>query len=130
VRIAIVSHAFNAPGRIHRLPHLGRRDPVLLVGPAHRHGGTLTAPDDRLPAADNVDVAALRSLSIPRSQLVLFGAAPHWHRSGRTSSASTTARGAFSSGSWFEFVEDLIRNPIILVAKKNTSGARTPCSAG
>jgi hypothetical protein len=36
----------------------------------------LTAPDDRLPGVDNVDVSALRSLSFPRSQFVLFGAAP------------------------------------------------------
>jgi hypothetical protein len=37
----------------------------------------LTAPDDRLPGMDNVDVSALRSLSFfPRWQFVLFGAAP------------------------------------------------------
>jgi hypothetical protein len=44
--------------------------------PAHRHDGRLTAPDDRLPSADNVDLAALWSVSFPRSQFVLFGAAP------------------------------------------------------
>jgi hypothetical protein len=96
------------------------------VGPAHRHDGMLTAPDDRLPARTTSTCPLSGALASLARSSCCSALHRNWHRSGRTSSASTSTRGTFSSGSWFESVEDLIRNPESSSAPRRTQHPQGP----
>ena len=72
LRVVVVSHAYNGPGRMAPFAALGRQVDLTLIGPREHPNGELVAPAE-LNHEYCLDVIALRARYFGRTQFVVRG---------------------------------------------------------
>jgi len=71
LRIAVISHAYNGPGRMGPFAALGKRVDLTLIGPRNHDDGPLV-PSVAHSNERHLDVVALRAARLGRSQFLML----------------------------------------------------------